>query len=217
MPLVDLTHHFTDGMFGVSTLPPVRVTRLRSLDSHGVNVTHLDCAVHSGTHLDAPGHFIPGAESIEQLSLDRVSGPAAGLAVECGPDHEITADELEAADPGLRPGDIALLCTGWSQYFSTDREAYRHHPWLSDAAAQWVVDRGLKMVAMDVPSPDRPEHLRPEGFEFPVHHTILGAGVLIAEHLNALELVVGRRGRAFAFPLRIDGSDGSPVRFVVEL
>ncbi|MEX2290295.1 MAG: cyclase family protein [Mycobacteriales bacterium] len=217
MQLVDLTHHFTDGMFGLTTLPPIRVTRLKSLDSHGVNVTHLDCAVHSGTHLDAPAHFIPGAESIEELSLDRVSGPAIGMAVACGPDHEITADELRTADPGLQPGDILLLRTGWSQYFSTDRETYRRHPWLSHDAAHWLVDQQLKMVAIDVPSPDRPEHLRPEGFDFPVHHTLLGAGVLIAEHLKDLELVVGRRGRAFAFPLRIDGSDGSPVRFVVEL
>ncbi|MCW2778604.1 MAG: cyclase family protein [Frankiales bacterium] len=217
MTLVDLTHHFVDGMFGVSTLPPVRVTRLRSLAEDGVSITAMDCAVHSGTHLDAPAHFVPGGESVADLTLDRVSGPAVGLQVRCTPDHEITVDELRRAATDLRPHDIALVCTGWSRYFRADPDVYRHHPYLSTDAAQWLVDRHVKMVAMDVPSPDRPEHLRPVGFDFPVHHVLLGAGVLVAEHLNDLEPVVGRRGRAFAFPLRIDGSDGSPVRFVVEL
>lgn len=218
MALVDLSQPFTDGMFRVSTLPPVRVTRLKSIAEHAVNVTHIDCAVHSGTHLDAPGHFISGSEDIAELPLDRVSGPALGLALRCGPDHEISVDDLRAAGgDALRPSDIALIGTGWSAYFATDLPTYRRHPYLGTQAAQWLVDRQVKMVAVDVPSPDRPEHLRPPGFDFPVHHTLLGAGVLVAEHLNGLESVAGQRCHAYAFPLRIDGSDGSPVRFVVDV
>lgn len=217
MALLDLTQPFTDGMFGLSTLPPIRVKRLKSIAEHGVSVTHIDCAVHSGTHLDAPSHFIPGAESIAELPLERVSGAALGVDVPCGPDHEISAEELDAAAGRLRAGDIALIRTGWSEHFSESPNTYRRHPYLGTDAARWLVDKDVKMIAMDIPSPDRPEHLRPVGFDFPVHHVLLGAGVLVAEHLNDLHLVTGHRCRAFAFPLRLDDSDGSPVRFVAEL
>ena len=91
------------------------------------------------------------------------------------------------------------------------------HPYLSVEAAAWLAERKVKLVAMDVPTPDQPEATRAPGFDWPVHHLLLGRGILVAEHLANLNQVVGRRFRAFAFPLPIQGSDGSPARIVAEV
>ena len=73
------------------------------------------------------------------------------------------------------------------------------------------------MICLDIATPDMPEAVRPAAFDWPVHRLLLGAGVLIAEHLAHLELVAGRRFRALALPIPIVGSDGAPARIVAEL
>lgn len=217
MALVDLTQPFSDGMFALSALPRVTVERLRSIARDGVNITRLDCAVHSGTHIDAPCHFVDGGRDVADLALADVSGEAVGLSVPCEPLQEITARDLAEQPVEVRAGDIVLLETGWSRHFHTDSERYRQHPFLSEDAAEWLVARGAKMIALDLPTPDRPESLRSAGFGFPIHHILLGRDVLIGEHLSGLHQVAGRRCRAFALPLPIRTGDGSPVRFVAEL
>lgn len=217
MALVDLTQPFTDGMFGLSTLPRVTVERIRSIPEHGYNVTRIDCSVHSGTHVDAPCHFVAGGRDASEIPLDDVCGEAVGISVPCEPLQEITARDLERQPVDVLRGDIVFIETGWGPLFSADPERYHRHPYLSEEAAEWLVDRGAKMVALDVPTPDRPEQLRPADFAFPVHHILLGRDVLVAEHLTALDRVAGRRSRAFAFPLPIRHADGSSVRFVAEL
>ncbi|MEP7104775.1 MAG: cyclase family protein, partial [Chloroflexota bacterium] len=75
-----------------------------------------------------------------------------------------------------------------------------------------------KLVALDVATPDVPERgKRPPGFDWPVHHLLLGAGVLVAEHLANLDRVAGRRFRAYALPIPIVNSDGAPARIVADL
>jgi arylformamidase len=215
--LVDLTQPFSDGMFSLGTLPRVNVDRLRTIEEDGVNVTTLACSVHSGTHLDAPCHFIADGRDAASLALDDVCGEAICISVNCEPLQEITAQDLEREAPDVRPGDIVMVNTGWGAHFAADPERYHRHPFLSEDAAQWLVDRCAKMVALDIPTPDRPEELRPPDFAFPIHHILLGSEILVAEHLANLDAVTGRRVRAYAFPIPIVHSDGAAVRFVAEV
>jgi kynurenine formamidase len=217
MALVDLTQPYRDGMFSQKLFPPVRVSRCVKHEERGVNVTCLEICVHHGTHIDAPRHFVAEGRDIASLALDEVSGPAVGLAVSRGPGEAITAADLEAQDQAVEVGDIVFISTGWAAYFHSDPKQYEVHPYLADEAAAWLRERRVKLVGLDVPTPDMPEPVRPAGFNWPVHHLLLGGGTLIAEHVNRLDLVAGRRFRAFAFPLPIAGSDGSPVRLVAEL
>lgn len=217
MSLIDLTQRFSDGMFSLSIFPRVRVERIVRFEERGLNITKVEFAVHAGTHLDSPRHFFADGRSIDELTLEEVSGQAVGLAVERGPEEEITVADLEANSLLPETEDIVVIDTGWGRYFYGDHALYHRHPYLSSEATEWLVERGVKMVAMDTPTPDRPERSRPAGFNWPVHHRLLGSGVLIAEHLANLDRVVGRRFRAFVFPLPIQGSDGSPVRVVAEI
>jgi len=217
MKLVDLTQPYRDGMFSQRLFPPVRVSRCLSIEKSGVNVTALDVVVHHGTHLDAPSHFIDDARTIAELDLNEVCGPAVGLSVRRAGGEAITADDLESQSQTVQRGDIVLIESGWGKYFHADRHQYELHPYLGLDAAQWLVDREVKVVGLDVPTPDMPEPVRPAGFNWPVHHLLLGAGTLICEHMANLDLVVGQRFEAFLFPLPIGGGDGSPVRAVAHI
>lgn len=214
--LIDLTQTYRDGMFSQRLFPPVSVGLCRTIEQDRVNVTKLDVCVHHGTHIDAPRHFVPGGRTVAALGLEEVSGAAVALSVSRGGGEAITAADLETQLPVER-GDIVFIHTGWGRYFAGDPERYALHPYLSDDAAGWLLERGCKLVAMDVPSPDMPEPVRRPGFDWPVHHRLLEAGVLIAEHLHHLDRIAGERVRAYAFPLPIEHADGSPVRMVAEL
>jgi kynurenine formamidase len=109
------------------------------------------------------------------------------------------------------------MATGWGAYFESDPDRYRMHPYLAEDAAAWLVERRVKLVVLDVPTPDQPEAGRPQGFDWPVHHALLEGGVLIAENAARLDQVAGRRFTAYAFPIPFVEGDGSPVRLVAEL
>jgi kynurenine formamidase len=215
--LVDLTQPYRDGMFSQKLFPPVRVERLVRLEDRGVNVTGVSAAVHAGTHVDAPCHFIPGGRSADQIELEEVSGPAVCWQVDRAGGEEITVADLEASSPRAERGDIVFIRTGWDVHFHGDHQRYHHHPYLSVDAARWLVEKGIKLLAIDVATPDMPEALRPPGFDWPVHRHLLGSGVLVAEHLNRLDQVAGRRFNAYALPIPIVGSDGAPARIVADL
>lgn len=216
MALLDLTQPFSDGMFSLPTLPPITVQRLRCISEDGVNVTQIGCSVHSGTHIDAPCHFVEGGRDVAEIDLEEVSGDAVALSVRCEPMQEITVRDLERQSVEVQRGDIVLIETGFGRFFTEDPDLYHQHPYLAEDAAEWLVARGAKMVALDIPTPDRPEPARAPNFGFPVHHILLEENVLVGEHLANLERVAGRRCRVFAFPLPILHADGSFVRFVAE-
>ncbi|HEX6349968.1 MAG TPA: cyclase family protein [Candidatus Dormibacteraeota bacterium] len=214
--LIELSQPYSHGMFSQNLFPPVKVERCISIDERGVNVTCISAAVHAGTHVDAPLHFVRDGEPIHALDLERLHGAAVCLEVERGALEEITAADLEAGPP-VEPGDIVLIRTGWDRWFATDHDRYHLHPYLSLEAAEWLVERRVKLVGLDVPTPDLPERgSRPPGFDWPVHRLLLGAGVLVAEHLAHLERVASTRFRAYALPVPIVDSDGAPARIVAE-
>jgi len=216
--LIDLSQPYSHGMFSQSLFPPVKVERCIRIDERGVNVTCISAAVHAGTHLDAPLHFVRDGEAIDALDLDRVHGPAVCLEVQRGPLEEVTVADLESGGPPVEAGDLVFIRTGWDRWFTTDHDRYHLHPYLTLEAARWLLERRIKLVALDVATPDVPERgERPPGFDWPVHRLLLGNGVLIAEHLAHLDRVAGRRFRAYALPVPIVGSDGAPARIVAEL
>jgi kynurenine formamidase len=122
----------------------------------------------------------------------------------------IDVADLERATPRMRPGDIVLIDTGWWRYVNTER--YEEHPYLTGEAAEWLVAQGAKIVGIDSSTPDQAVHYRPKDFAFPVHHTLLSNGVLIAEHLTNLSGLAGRRVEIMFLGINIAGSDGAPAR-----
>ena len=216
MSIIDLSRIIYDGMPKIPVLPDVHVRRFFDLGKgHPLNVTEIHLPCHAGTHVDAPVHVVPNGKSIEELPLDAFVGPGAVIPVEKGGGEEVTAADLEGSGVPVDRGDVLMLHTGWDAKFESDE--YNMHPYLSVDAAEWIVERGVKLFGIDCITVDLPTPLRSKGFDFPVHRTLLGNDVLIAENVTNLGAIAGRKNRIMALPLKVQGSDAAHARIVAEL
>ena len=163
------------------------------------------CA-HSGTHLDSPAHFFPEGRRLDDFAIGEFVLPAQ--VVEVLDPEAVTLEDLE--DVVTSPGEAILFRTGNSHSGRavsgqfTDRYVY-----LTAGAAQWCVDRGLRLVGLDYTSVDDPRDAAA-----PAHHILLGAGLLVLEAINLADVRPGRY-TLLCFPLRIKGAEGAPARAVL--
>ena len=213
-PWLDLAHPLGPKMPRVAFFPEPRFEQIWQMPEQPINVTEMQMVVHTGTHIDAPRHFLADGPALDGIPLERLHGPGVVIAVDRGQEELVSAADLEAVADAVRPGDMVALHTGWWRKVGT--EAYADHPSLAVDAAQWLVDRQIKMLLVDFPTPDLPVNRRPDGFAWPIHHTLLAHGVLICEHLTGHTDLIGPNGRGRAEfvvnALNIEGSDGAPVR-----
>lgn len=209
MTVADLSHDYYPGMPHAGTIPEPAFREVRRIEEHGMRCMELTIPTHLGTHLDAPSHFIADGATVDMLDPSSLVGPARCVEVDVPADTAIEAADLADRCAGAEAGEALLIRTGWDAEYGS--ESYGRHPYLSEDCARWVVHRGFRLLGIDTVTPELPVHLRPDGYPAPVHHTLLGNGVLIVENLDLREVA----GRAFTFvvaPLRIVGGDGSPSR-----
>src|SRR5215468_5917273 len=182
--------------------PGVELKQTKHLDrGDPATVSHLSLGVHTGTHVDAPVHFIGGAAGVDEFSIESMIGPARIIEI---PDKEIcTADDLAAFD--ISAGERVLLRTSNSiRCWNVDAfvEDYAH---IDISAAKFLAERRVRLVGIDYLSIGRGE----DGPE--VHRILLAAGVVILEGLNLSNLSPGPYD-VICLPLRILGGDGAPAR-----
>lgn len=173
------------------------------------DVRRLCMGLHTGTHVDAPGHFIAGAEGVDALPLDALVGPCRVVEVEADPDVSATA--LRAA-LGDRPPERLLLRTRNSRArpASWDRADFDEgFAALVPEGARWLVERGVRLVGVDYLSVE--PYQAPEPF---THLALLGARVVIVEGLDLRAIPAGRY-ELFCLPIRLAGADGSPARVLL--
>ena len=203
--IVDLSHPIHAGM---TTYPDDPQPGLEEYPTGPPwRLTQLHLGSHTGTHIDAASHYIPGGKTIEQYPLDRCVLPGVVVRV-CGVAGAapIGWERVAGQLPGVVGGTAVLFGTGWAAHWGSER--YLVHPYLSEETCRELVARGVGLVGTDALSVDDTA-----GGSGHAHQTLLGADVLIVENLANLErLTAGRRYR-FAFaPLLLPGVDGSPVR-----
>jgi kynurenine formamidase len=209
---VDFSHRLTEELSRIPTFPPPQIRQIRKMPEYHANVTEMHMVVHHGTHLDAPRHFIADGPTMDEVPLERLYGQGVIWRIEA-PDHGVIGvAELERATPRMQDGDIVLLDTGRAPHINTRR--YDDHASLAPEAAEWLRTRAAKIVGVDFATPDLAANRRPAGFDWPVHHILLSRGILIAEHINNLGSLAGRRAEIMFLGLNIAGSDGAPVRAV---
>jgi len=215
--VIDLSHPFTQT--GLSSYcaghPTFTSEPVLSLARDGSNVSRLTFGSHTGTHLDAPVHFIEGAPTVSEVDLSSLVGTA--VVVDVRKDLKefhgtITWDDIAPRAGELNSQVALLLCTGWSQYWG--KEEYMKCPHLSQEAAQKILERGVRVVGIDVFDIDG-GLVEESGETHAVHRLLLGNGVLIAENLTNVEaLLDGSAYSVSLLPLNFEGCDGSPIRAV---
>jgi arylformamidase len=200
--IYDVTRTLRPGMATWPGEPGPEVTMIKEMAAgHAADVSHLSLGVHTGTHVDAPGHFIPGAAGVESLPLAALVGPARVVAIEHA--RAIGVEELERA--GLDGIERVLFRTSNSDEWS-ESEFREDFVYLEPEAARWLVERGARLVGVD--------YLSVEAFSAPdplTHRTLLGAGVVIVEGLDLREVAPGDYLLS-CLPLKLAGADGAPAR-----
>ena len=188
--------------------PAVVLEKVSSMDAGAHdNVSRLACGVHTGTHVDAPHHFMNDHRTVEMLALDILVGPA--LVVQLSLEIRlVTADVLEkAAFPAGT--ERLLLKTANSQLWARGETAFfTNFVGISEDGAEWLVRYGVKLVGIDYLS------VAPYHQSIPTHRCLLTAGIIIVEGLDLSAIDPGSY-TLYCLPLKLVGSDGAPARAIL--
>jgi arylformamidase len=213
--IVDLSYPLHDGMttYPVHWSPPFEMIQLGRHGIEGRESRKITMGTHTGTHVDAPRHFVPNGKTIDQLPLDLFFGPATLLDFTAAkPLQEMQVDDF-TCQLGDRRVDRLIMRFDWSDHWGT-LKYYAEQPFISEAAAHWVVNRGVRLLGMDTPQADSPHNGRGSKSDSPVHKILLGAGVAKLEYMTNLRQLKSREFDLVALPLLIKGADGAPVRCI---
>jgi arylformamidase len=196
MEIIDISVPLRTGMVTYPGDPEVRLERVKAIaDGDPANISKLDLGVHSGTHVDAPLHFIDGAAGTDELPLDVLNGPCEVVAV--------TALDESAVGAVPEGAERVLFKTPNSELWAQDTfpQAFER---FDGAAARALAERGVRLVGVDYLSVGDED----------AHHALLGAGVVPVEGLDLRGVEPGSY-ELHCLPLRLVGSDGAPARAIL--
>ena len=205
MPRIhDISVPLAAGMTTYPGDPPFAIERVQRFGDSPYELSRLALSTHTGTHVDAPRHFIPGGASVDQLPLEILLGKAR--VVELQSRERVERADLEALD--LRDDLRVLLKTRMSGQLLKPGY-HQDHVHLSEDAALYLAQAGIKLVGFDYLSIDRSGSA-----DFPSHQALLGAGVVVVEGLDLSEVEPGEYDMT-CLPLRVGGGDAAPARVVL--
>lgn len=207
MKMYDITVPIHPGLPVWPGDPAIQLERVANISQGSdANVSQLACSVHIGTHVDAPLHFVEGGDSIDQLNLHTLIGRAH--VVDCRGTDQISREVLEHAVISKRARRLLFKTDNSRLWHEGAAEFVEHFVALEPDAAEWIVERGIRLVGIDYLS------IAPYHQSVPTHQTLLKAGIVIVEGLNLWSVPPGRY-TLHCLPLNLVGSDGAPARAIL--
>ena len=204
MKLVDLSHVLDERTPVFPGDEGTVLSQCRHLEEDKYTAYFLQTSLHTGTHVDMPLHMIEDS----RMAADFVVGCFAGRGVLLDVRGEMRIEMKPAYRAMIREGDIVLLYTGFDQQYGEPRY-FEAHPEVGEALGAFLLSRKIRMLGMDMPSPDR--------LPFAFHRALLAAGVFVLENLTNLGDLVGVDAfEVLALPLRIR-AEASLVRAVARI
>ncbi len=152
----DLTHPWGLGQPCWPYFEDVKIERLHNMSKSGVLTQKITTVMHSGTHIDAPGHVVPGTAFMDEVPLPNFFGTGVVVSIPKKKWEVITAEDLENARPKIRRGDIVIVNTGWHKYYGDNQHYYGYSPGFYKEAGEWFVEKKVKMVGSDTQALDHP-------------------------------------------------------------
>ena len=209
---VDLTQELSNGMPIYPGDPAPSFKSYATIAKNGVNLTRLTLGSHTGTHIDAPIHFIPGGIGIDEIPPKRFIGEAyvADLSDKpMGSGIERSDLESKKLKQRIRKDDIVICYTGCSDKWG-DKSVNRNYTYLTKSAAEYFVSKKIRALGIDF--------LSVEKFKAPspvAHKTLLGNGIFIIESISsAVKKFCDERVLLICLPIKLQGRDGAPARVV---
>jgi arylformamidase len=203
---IDVSVPLRSGMVHWPDNPPVRIERMLDMEcGDAANVSTISLGSHTGTHMDAPIHFVPGGAGMDRMPLDATIGQAR--VIEIQDPISIKPDELDPHVIGR--GERVLFKTQnstrrwWTQDFVED------FVYVSQEAARYLADRGVRTVGVD--------YLSVGGFwkdGVETHQALLGPGIWVIEGLDLSGIGPGEY-ELICLPLKVEDGDGAPARAIL--
>jgi arylformamidase len=209
MPIHDVSLPISESLVAWPGDPRPAFVSVLSLDrGDSATVTRLDLSAHTGTHVDAPAHFVQGGAGVDSLDLDVLVGPAH--VIDGGAARALSARVLEALS--IPPAAERLLF----RTRNSERWARREfsHEFVEDFVAvtedgaRWLVERGVRLVGVDYLS------VAPFADPVPAHRVLLQGDVVVVEGLDLSGVSPGAY-RFACLPLRLVGVEGAPARAIL--
>jgi kynurenine formamidase len=221
--VIDLSNPIDERIPVWPTLPSVVLEQSAWAARDGFTMDMVEMSTHTGTHVDAPLHFVPDGKTLDDFPLEKFMGE--GIVLDLAPkepEAPITVDELEAFADDIEPEDVVMLHTGWDQYHGRTPEYLFEFPYLTAEAAEYLADLEPKAVGTDGASvggwvDEAPAHgpatdVGPDESHLP----LLENDILPIEELRNLGEVLDGADRRRAFflfpPLNYRGTSGGSVR-----
>lgn len=201
MEYIDLSYEIENNMAVYPGDEEVFIEFTKKYDNDGYTYSVLKSGMHVGTHIDSPMHLTDSSKYISEYPLENFIGEGVIIDVR---GKELITLEKEYEDL-LNEKEIVILFTGYEKYYGTN-DYYENHPIISEELVDLFIEKKIRMVGFDMPSPDK--------YPFNIHKKLLNNRIFILENLCNLERLVGGEDfKVIEFPLKIKG-EGSMVRAV---
>jgi arylformamidase len=205
--IIDLSQSINSDIKLYPGSPNVSFLKWSKYSIDGYDSEAIFLSTHTGTHMDAPSHFIKGAESVDIIDVNRfVMNNVHLLKISKFSNQLITTEDIINSNTVIKENDSIIFSTGWEHNYNSD-DYMSSNPGLSPDAATYLSNKKINAVAIDSPSIDL-------GIEskFPVHQILLKNDVLVIENICNLTQIDKKILKLIAIPLKLQGATGSPIR-----
>ena len=206
MKFVDLSVVINEEIPAYPGDPRFAIKQIGFFDKDTYNDHQIKFGIHSsGTHIDAPWHMVEDGAKLADLPIDKFVGNGKLIDVKEG-----RFDIRAIKESDISEDDIVIFNTGMAEFYGKDNDKYYgdNRPEMSEEVARYLASKKVKMIGLDMCSPDKPP--------FKAHRVLLGAEVLIIENLTNLKNLSGKKFKIYALPLKL-ALDGAPARVIAQI
>jgi kynurenine formamidase len=175
-----------------------------TIQKDGFALLTMTMCLHTGTHIDAPCHIIPDTKSLDAFPIEKFIGK--GITIDCTQISSISLDFLKSKEKEIKEAEFILFYTGWQNKWNTPNY-FDEFPTLTTDAVEWLLTFHLKALGFDAISVDTIADNN-----LPNHHLLLKKEILIIENMMNLDKLIDEDFELNCIPLKIEKSDGSPIR-----
>ena len=209
MRLIDLTLTVSEKIPTFPGSPKPHFIEWETIAKNGYNLELLFLSTHTGTHIDAPFHFVKNGKKIHEINPERLVNEAVLIRVGKNSNRSISKTDIqnfEQKNGKIENGSTVIFYTGWQK--NLNKEFYfTENPGLSVSAAKYLVSKKINMVGIDSPSIDLGTDSK-----FSVHHILAKNNILIVENLANLNKIKSNNFHLITSPLKLKNATGSPIR-----
>ena len=209
MKVIDLTLTVSEKIPTFPGSPKPHFIEWETIPKDGYNLELLFLSTHTGTHIDAPFHFVKNGKKIHEIAPERLVNEAVLIRIGKNSNRSISKTDIqnfEQKNGKIENGSTVIFYTGWQK--NLNKEFYfTENPGLSVSAAKYLVSKKINMVGIDSPSIDLGTDSK-----FSVHHILAKNNILIVENLANLGKIKSNNFHLITSPLKLKNATGSPIR-----